>query len=999
MLVDFLKAVLPESGFYCLVLLPEGRHIWTDSIETLAQRADQFADRTGVYFGTAAFKSSDNRKAVNVLALKALRLDIDAGAKKHEKDPDGTYPSQREALAALTGFIRSTSLAPSHIVSSGEGLHAYYALDEALEPSRWIALAEGLRQACEQHELRVDPTVTCDAARILRPLGGLHSGERRVTLLRATGKVYSEADLIEKLGVLPARKYDTSINDDAMSTVEGPPSSALKIVQHCGALREVAEAGGDVQEPFWRAMLGLVKFTVEAEDQAHEWSKGYPGYSAKETSKKLAAWATGPTTCAEFDKHTSACGACKHRGNVKSPISLGRMTPEQIEQLPEEKKPVLVPVAAPSGKPWDGQIPEGFTVERKPEGYTLVMHTTVEKEDEVGDTVRVNIQIPITHEIFWFSHWADSDGDTNGGAMITIHKWDDMESRVKSYELPMALLAAKADLAKKLAEYGILITTDKRAQQAMDAYTRALHLRIKNLARRIRIGDRFGMRVLEDGQLVSAHGRYVIYGDGAIRQAILNNELRGVAAYFSLPVPKSMTGEWDASVWDSHIMPAAKRHAEFMRAHYAHPGMEKYQLAFMIALASPLMPFVTGSYGAGTQLPGNGVTVSLYEREGGKGKTTLMQAASLAYGRPEDLTRDQNSISSTDLARIAKLGIWGTMPATFDEMGRNTEQSAANLISAVANGTSREGATKNMGLNSGRRWSLVCMVATNKSQRDMVLVSEAESSAVQFRLLELDTNNMPDFSIEQRAKFAEDWASVQDCAGALGAVIQREACAIGTAAINKLVMDCVNRAAQLVQSDKEERFQYRALGAMLATQLILKKHGLDMFNARDLLECFQEANDAARHYVKENVVTSDPIELIEMYLASIRGETLITQTRGTGGQLSVPLNQVFPRDIKARLFKTDRIIVFAADPFDKWCIERRVRLKDVIDEAKKRDLFYPIYGSSMVNGKLLRVKQSFNLTSGIQADNQISTKCYAIDLKKLGLIRGREVEKAIEQAA
>lgn len=998
MSVDFFKAVLPTSGYYCLVLLPEGKHIWTQSLDALAAKAESFAGRTGVYFGTAAFASDASRKAVNVLALRSLRLDIDAGEKKYAKDPKGTYPSQKDALVALRDFIAATRVKPSYIVSSGQGLHVYYCLDRDAAPSDWLVVAEGLRAACAEHALRVDPTVTCDTARILRPVGGLHSGENRVRVLAQSGVVHSLADLSRVFAapVAPTatRKYDTSINDDAISTVEGPPSSATKVAQHCAALAHVAQARGDVQEPLWRAMLGLVKFTVEGAEIGHEWSKGYSGYDADETDRKIDGWLTGPTTCAEFEKHCDECGGCQHRGNIKSPIVLGRMTVEQIETLPEEKKPAPPPAPTVKGMPWDGKIPQGFDVVEHKGINTLVYYMETERESETGEMVPIRIRVPITHEIFWFDHWSDSEGNGDA-AVMSIQKWDDVSRRTKTYAFDSALLASRSEAAKKLGEFGIHITTDKRAPQALEAYLKAEFQIVKNSFRRVKVTDRFGLRILDDGSLVAVQGKYVIMPDGSIEEAVLGSALRGEAPNFNIPLPQDgRTRDWGPEVWDSHVIPAAMQHVQFMRDHYTGEGNGQYQLAFMLALSSPLMAFVTGGYRNGVTLPGNGISVSLYEREGGKGKTTLMQSAMLAFGNPEGLTRDQNAAASTDLARIAKLSMLGTMPASFDEMGRTGEKSVANLISSVANGSGRERATREGGLITSARWALICLVSTNRSQREMVTANEAESSAVQYRLIELDMNKVPDFSRDQRAKFTEDWANVKDCAGALGAVIQREICAMGVARVNKLVMDCVNKAAELVEADKEERFQYRALGAMLATHAILNKLGMVMFDLKGMLATFREANESAKAYIKENTLPSDNLEILQRALHDLRPQTIVTEDRGwlkgreTGRRVAVHIGSSFPQKVSARYIRSEAMLYVSVEALKEWLRERHLRVNEVVQTAKEADVIVPIYPN-----RPHKIVELFNLYTGMLESTKTQVRCYAVRTRKLAALTGGASEE------
>lgn len=998
MLNNFYRAVLPETGSFCLFLLPEARHVWAESIEELVSLTDDYQDRAGVYFGTAAF-NANTRKQANVLGLRSLRLDIDAGPEKLAKHGiDEVYATQQDALADSIRFFKTTKLVPSYIVSSGAGLHIYFCFDEDLTPEQWLPLAKALSFKGVQHDYKTDPSVTEDSARILRPPGAIHHDDVRVKILKATGKTYGYAEMSELLGAqAPARKYDLSINDDAISKVEGPPSSAFKVAEKCGALREVAQAGGDVPEPYWRAMLGLVKFTVEGDDVAHEWSQGYDSYDSEATTKKLAAWATGPTTCAEFNKHSSACATCEYKGKVKSPILLGRMTVVEVEALPEEIRPVLIPEPKPMGKPWDDALSTGFEVVPNKTGFTLVHHQIVKNAE--GDQEKVVTLV--THEIFWFSHWADA-AHSDDAALVTLHKYDDMEHRVKAYNMPIALLASRADLAKKLGEYGIHLTTDKRAQASMEHYAKDQFQRIKNISRRLKVLDRFGLRIQEDGSMVAVHGSRVIHSDGRIQEAMVGEALRGAAAWFSLPIPKSSNGEWDAGIWDSHINPRAHQHAAFMRKHYSGPGMTKYQLAFMMGLASPLMAFVTGGYSHGAELPPNGLTVSLYEREGGKGKTTVMHAVALAYGSPENLCKDQNKTGSTDLARIAKLSMLGTMPGCFDEMGRTGDKNAADLISSVANGTGRDRATKDGGLTTSAKWSLICLAATNRSQRDMITVGEGESSAVQYRMLELDMNNMPDFDVDARMAFANDWAVVKtECAGAMGAVLQRAICALGVEKTNQLVLTCVDRAARLIESDKEDRFQYRALGAMLALQVILTKAGMAMFDTKTMVEEFKTANDAGKDYVKDNNLPTDGLELLSRALHDLRANTVVTEidgeSRGKVAHYARPVGGRIPNQIDARYVAASSMMYVSAEALKKWCVGKHIRDTELLAPAREALILRPIYQSrvSKINPNKFPAHDKINLLRGMEESTNTLVQCYAFNVHRLALRVGPDLTDAL----
>lgn len=991
MLEQFYGDVLPGAGYYCLTLLPSGQHVWADSLDELAALTHDHMERSGLYFGTAAFQSFANRKQSNVLALKSLRLDIDAGAEKLAKHgEDAVYATQREALAACLQFFGDAHLPPTYIVSSGAGLHVYFCLDEAVDPDTWEGLAAGLTAVGRQHGLKIDPAVTEDSARILRVPGAPHPNGKRVQILRRLDKFYTVDELRSLLKVAPARKYDTSINAELENAYQGPPSSALKVAQHCAALREVAEARGDVQEPLWRAMIGLVKRTVEGLDIAHEWSDGYEGYDPAEVDRKFHGWTTGPTTCNEFSRHTKACEGCPHRGKIKSPINLGLMTAPEIEELPEEEQAVLQPPApAPTlGNPWDGRVPAGFSVETTKSGQlTLVQQIHTEVESPTGEMVPAIVKVPFTYNVFWFSQWAEAD-TSDDTAQVTLHLWTG--AVIKRYTMDQSLVASPAKLLEYLSGKAIHTTNHKKAAQAMQEYAKAQLLHIHAHSKNVKVTDHLGLRTLDTGELVCAHGRYTIFPDGAIRETMLGAQLRPLAEAFPVPVPPDGADAWGPDVWASHIAPRAQKHVDFLKKYYATEGMERFQLAIMLSMASPLMAFVTGEYGGGSVLPINSsLTVSLYSRETARGKTTCAQSAILAYGRPSMLSSDSGKAGASVNGRLGRLSLHGTMPSIMDEMSDLLPTEVATTVSSVANGTGKQTMTNTRVLRQEATWSLINIITTNVSQRDMVSVARSAAGPVLYRLLEIDVDGMPEYSSALRASFREDWLEVnRDCAGALGALIHREICAIGLDGMLRLTTRCVSKAEELVGATQSARFQSRGLGAMLALEAILQRLGLQIFRLPDLVREFKRAHDANVEYVTENTMPTDPLQLLARALLDLAPHTVVTQEEPWGNVrrgVQRALNARVPEIVKGRHIRSTETTYLAAEALREWCRENGVSERPLIVAARTDGVLIPRTakrGSSVVH----RSSAPKTLTKGLEGDMGIHTEAYTFNIRRLNQI-------------
>jgi hypothetical protein len=169
---DLWRPIWSAEGWRCIATKRGERrdedwdHSWwrgDEQAEDYALKMDLDA-LTWVYHACATYRQPGRRTQQNVLHLKCYWLDIDCGAGK-------PYRDLPHAWAALQGFYRRLGLPDPIVVISGNGLHAYWILAEAVAPDQWQPGAELLKLACKQLGLHADPSRTADCASVLRPPG------------------------------------------------------------------------------------------------------------------------------------------------------------------------------------------------------------------------------------------------------------------------------------------------------------------------------------------------------------------------------------------------------------------------------------------------------------------------------------------------------------------------------------------------------------------------------------------------------------------------------------------------------------------------------------------------------------------------------------------------------------------------------------------------------------------------------------------------------------
>ena len=336
---DFYSAVLPPAGPYLLFHSKSKQHTSAATIDELVAKTHAESDATDTYYAVSSFIKPGSRKGENVALLKAHRIDIDAGAEKLKKHgSDEVYATQQEAKEGLAIAISSGLPKPSIVVSSGEGLHVYWVLDEAVEPQTWKRTALKINTVAKGFGLKVDAAVTADIARVLRPIGTLHPKGNRVAVLGTSNKTWTNAELDAALAAhlpeedafatapAPKSAKAPNLNDDILKAFEGPPASLAIVADHCAAVAKMRDLGGNIPEPHWRAVMGVAKYcTIDGERLIHAWSSGHADYDRHETQAKFDRWETPPTTCAFFDTVTKACTGCRYKGKVTTPKQLGRI--------------------------------------------------------------------------------------------------------------------------------------------------------------------------------------------------------------------------------------------------------------------------------------------------------------------------------------------------------------------------------------------------------------------------------------------------------------------------------------------------------------------------------------------------------------------------------------------------------------------------------------------------------------------------------------------------
>jgi hypothetical protein len=371
---DFLRAVWPAEGIYCLAtpFTPQGStkalyaHATFDDIGEAVSHVLRERGSKDIYFAVHTLKkkqvwnpqkvnprtgelgANETRTHANMAAARCFFFDIDVSLTDPTK-----YDDQTDALAALKEFCTVCHLPRPLVISSGGGLHVYWLISDTLDSGAWRAEAAKLRQIARHYGLKIDGSRTTDVSSVLRVCGTYNYKDPRQAKAvdqLVPGSVVSTGVFIRLLDTaiteagLEAQKlkvFDpvtSALGSNISKEYDGPPVSLAAVATACKQMQRLIGLNGKMSEPEWyHGVIGVGRFLENGHRRVHQMSHGYPGYDEAATAAKIRQHedrrdaegnALGPTSCAKLAEVSGAgdepCVGCPFAGKVQGPLGAAR---------------------------------------------------------------------------------------------------------------------------------------------------------------------------------------------------------------------------------------------------------------------------------------------------------------------------------------------------------------------------------------------------------------------------------------------------------------------------------------------------------------------------------------------------------------------------------------------------------------------------------------------------------------------------------------------------
>lgn len=750
--MDFLSAIVPTEGYTLFTTLEKNpdrtsknpkraRNYWgnihADDVQSFIDRYQTGA--VDLYYAMASFRKEgteyDGRSDDNVYQLKSLWLDIDAGPEKYAKQPNTTYRDFDEAWDALQKWLDdSTMWEPTYIVSSGEGIHVYWALDKPVSVAMWRSLNAGLRKLVRQHGMKLDNGTSMRMSGILRVPGTIHTKSgRTVTIESSEGGLYTVEQLREAipfvdvsddndLGHMPEHLLDDKRGIDEAWETHKCKFSMQKLMDislagnGCEQMALCYEDQPGTNRYLWRGALSIAVNCIDGEEWTHKISCADKArYSPAETDKEANSLRNMPYTCAKWAEYDpDPCENCPLLGEIKSPIVLGRVieeaTPEQVLELANNKPQIQKYETRPEQKAeltLLARAVEDTTVKplALPYGYSYATDGGLIRTKKNGEQdIIYRYPLLILNRVY-----SKAEGET---LIMQVNLPHD-EPRI--FNLSLEALSSDDKLRAALSSNGVIVTSKEKWAEIMSFLRRAAE-QSQEQRRADRQHLHYGWTDEMDAFVI---GNTEYHQDGSIRPMVLPYDDGRLDKAFNVSPDASIEGF--KKVFDL----------------FNKPGFELPQFVLGVGLASPLFRL----------LDIQGCLVHSWTDRSGAGKTTTAQLATAMWGRPVvnggtglmGLERD------TSTALYIKLGQLNSIATMIDEITKRHGDELSDMVYAVTQGRDKDRgqAQANKLRDNQGNWSMAVLSTGNLSVTRQLIEMDALSEALNARVIELDFSGIP----------------------------------------------------------------------------------------------------------------------------------------------------------------------------------------------------------------------------------------------------------------
>lgn len=708
----FLSKLLPSEGLYCVAkLLKQGsfQHYFYKELPN-AQNQLSALDAAGhtVYIAQATFSpeaieaAKENNQSLpyglpkeewtkqrmkersqdNAILLKNFFLDIDCG----EKWP---LKNQLEGLKELKKFIEETGLPFPAVVNSGNGLYAHWILEDAIRSDQWKSVAYILKQVVAKYSPKIggDSTRTSDSASVLRAPGTTNrkpgKEEKYVSLLKDADPI-NFLDFTEKLKTAASKRNGTKINT---STLMAPKTSDVNAEFFSGLEYEsVPSDANKVAEKC--AQLRLMKETG-GDITEPLWYACLGLLVFCENGEEIAhEWSTGHTG---YDPAQTSDKIRQWRDSSTGPsvcANLGSINPSGCIGCPSNGK-IKSPIVLGRPEPEAVETPDEQC--QAPDGFRRSKDGLYAEEDgrwfKFYDCDLYPAQLAydesLGYEVMTIRHNLPHEGD--------------LECTIRSSLVndPKALITLLSDNHIKVV--GV------KEKKFMVAFMESYAAKLQRQRRMSMLLCQMGWKEARNGKPMFVLGKKIFHADGSMEDASLARN-----------VPKAAEGfrsEGSLDKWSEATRVLGK------------PGMEPFAFALLCSFGSPLMKY-TGFDGAMVSLVG----------QSGAGKTLMLRFIQSVWGFHNDLMMLRDD---TKNALVSRLGVYGNMPLTVDEVSNIDGMELSDLVYRVTQGRDKARLTKNAEerklLNT---WNTLAVTSSNASLVDKLSGAKHDATAEINRVFE-----------------------------------------------------------------------------------------------------------------------------------------------------------------------------------------------------------------------------------------------------------------------